>query len=410
MSLFGIKTTKERYGAIVDIGSGSVLIAIVQSSPSKPAPQVIWSHREHAPLKNIDSIEQSAKAVMTALITSGLLLDSDGRSALLQHNPQAKISEIQCAIAAPWSYTVTKTISYSQDKPFLVSEELLAELKQAAEDKVSSDLQENETLEELGLKIISRSVLGVTANGYHVKKPQGATAQEVTFSLSSSITQQYLIEALDDLRDKLIARADIRKLSFILMMFAVTRDLFPQKFDTCLIDVTYEATEIGIVRDGTLSYCTHTPFGVFSLAREIATVTNEPLHEIFARFRTEKPLAFIDTLTEAKQIEIKTILDAYIDKVADLFRETGDSLSIPKQITLHTDVEHESLFVDLIDRAAKKATRLNHAITPINKEIIRQSTVKASESTPQSVINDTALLLSAQFFHNQEQYRTFEFL
>ena len=107
------------------------------------------------------------------------------------------------------------------------------------------------------------------------------------------------------------------------------------------MDITYEATEIGIVRDGILTYCTHTPFGSISLAREISEIANVPLHEAFGYLHTETPYAFLDTISKPKREDIEKAFDSYTEKVSALFHETGDTLSIPKNISLHADVKRD---------------------------------------------------------------------
>lgn len=410
MSLFGVGKTTNRYGVIIDIGSGSVLTAIVHSDQKQKHPQIIWSHREPAPLRNIDSLEQSAKAVTTALVNASILLDGEGRKALHDYNHGAKLTEMQCSIAAPWSYTVTKTINYSQDEPFNITEELIEELTRTIQTKIETELKEDEALHNFGLEITTRANMDMLSNGYRVANPEGNRAKTFTFSRTSAISQKYLVEAVDEMHDKLFPSTDCRKLSFILMLFRVTRDFFANNYDVCLVDITYEATEIGVVRDGTLSYCTHTPFGLFSLAREISKITNVPLHEAFGYFHTDKPYAFMESLSKAQHEDVEAVFEAYTERINKLFEETGDSLAIPKKITLHADLESESVFVDLIEKAAKRSLKTEPHIIPISKEIIRQTYDASTKNAKETVPADTALLLSAQFFHKQQQRQCFEYL
>lgn len=409
MSLFSTNS-RDRYGVLIDIGSGSVLAAIIHSNPKQLHPDIIWAHREHAPLRNIDSLEQSAKAVMTALVNATMMLDAEGRKALHTYNSSARLTEIQCSISAPWSYTVTKTINYNQDEPFTVLEDILEELLETIDKKIESELRENEALHSLGLKVITRSTMEILANGYRVKAPEGGKAKQLRVSRASVVTQQHLIDALEEMQNKLFPETRVRKLSFILMLFAITRELMSKTYDLCLVDVTYEATEIGIVRDGVLTYCTHTPFGSFSLAREISSITNVPLYEAFGYLHTEKPYSFMVSLSKNQREEIDMVFEAYTDRVSQLFKKTGEELSIPKQISLHADLKSETLFMDLIERAAKRAIKAEPFVTPISNEIIKQAYQKDLDTAPTTLPTDTALILSAQFFHKQPDQETFEYL
>lgn len=410
MSFLGLRKASDRYGVIIDIGSGSVLTAIVHSNPNQEHPNIVWSHREPAPLRNIDSIEQSAKAVLTALMNASMLLDSEGRKALYEFDNKSKLTELQCSISAPWSYTVTKTVNYNQDQPFTITDELISELIVAIQEKVEGEMKENETLHNLGLQVITRSDVDILSNGYRVKNPEGEKTSALTISHTSVVAQKYLIDAIDEMRDKLFVNTKCHKLSFILMLFNISRELLPETYDICLVDITYEATEIGIVRDGSLKYCTHTSFGSFSLAREISAVTGVPLHESFGYLHTDTPYSFMESLNKSQADEISAVFEAYIDKVSTLFHETGDRLSIPKHISLHSDLNSESLFLDLIEKAAKRSVKNDVKITAISKKILQQTYEQSTKATDEQIPSDTALLLSAQFFHKQTEHRLFEYI
>jgi cell division ATPase FtsA len=410
MSLFGISHSDDRYGVVIDIGSGSVLAAIVHSHATEKHPTIVWSHREHAPLRNVDSLEQSSKAVMTALVNAAMLLDSEGRKALYNYNSAAALTEMQCGISAPWSYTVTKTINYKQEELFVVTRELIDELSQTINEKIHSELRDNESLQKLGLEVVSHATMEVLSNGYRIEDPDGGEATSLLISRASTVTQQYLINALDELREKLFPKATIQKFSFILLFYATMRELFSKQYDLCLVDITFEATEIGIIRDGVLTYSTHTPFGSFSLAREIAEVTAVPLHEAFGYLHTDKPYSFMIALNKEKREEVEKIFEAYTERVSQLFHETGDELSIPKQIALHADIKSETLFMDLIERAAKRAIKSASFVTTVSIEIMKRQAAHMTKPQPIVSGTDTALLLSAEFFHMQPMHDSFEYL
>ena len=405
MSLFSLSKSQERVGVVIDVGSGSVLVAIVVSNSNKKKPTVVWSHREQAPLRNIESLEQSAKSVMTSLINALLMFDGDGRRALRDFNKRTSIDEVQCCICAPWAYTVTKTITYNQDKSFEITKALIENLVESAEKTTQAELAENEAATELGLTVITRSTLDTLANGYRTTNPVGNDATELAISHVSVVTQDYLIEHLNDMRHKIFSDKPFHKLSYMLALYSVTDDLFKDANDYCLVDVTYEATEIGIVRDGILTYSTHTPFGSFSLAREISTITSLPLLQSFQQLHEAEPFAFTKTLPESQKAEVEIVFDAYANRLAELFVETGDDLSIPKKIYLHTDKDTEEVFTKLLGRAATSVLKNPPSIKPLSSLLSDMVEIyNQAENT------DTAMLVAAKFFHTQNIRRRFEYL
>jgi len=410
MSFFSKHTQTDRYGVLIDIGSGSVMVAIVHSSSGQKHPHIVWSQREHAPLKNINSMEQSAKAVLTALMNATLQIDTEGRKVLNLYNPQARITSVQATISAPWSYTVTKSIRYTQEEEFTITDELCTELVTTIEDKIASELAANETVNDLGLRIITQSTMDALSNGYRVQKPQGQKALEFSLSRANVIAQEYLANSLDEICEKLFASSDCRKLSFMLMMYSVVRDLLPYVYEVCLVDITYEATEIGIIRDGSLQYCTHTSFGSFSIAREIAAALNVPLHEAFGYLHAEDPLYFIKTLSEKQQKDVEKIFEAYTEKIHQLFHETGDALSIPKHIAIHSDAKSEVFFIQMIEKAAKRSLKTSPIITQVSKQILTQLYDTTSGESFMNSHTDSALLLSALFFHTHHDSSSFVYV
>lgn len=409
MSWYSLKRTTDRYGVVIDVGSGSVLAAIVHSNSTNKHPHIVWSHRDHIPLKNIDSLEQSAKAVMTALVNATMLLDGEGRKILYEYDPSATLTEIQCTIAAPWSYTVTKTVNYKQTTPFTITKTLLFELDAVIKSKIEAEINQNPELSNLGLTVIAEVAMSMNANEYRIKNPLNSKAHTFSLTRTHSISQQHLLLALDEVRDKLFTNVESRKLSFILALYAVTQYILKNHQDTCLVDITYEATEIGIVRDGILLYTTHTPFGSFSLAREISNITNAPLHESFGYIHHEKPYAFLDTMSSKHRGEIELVFEAYIEKINTLFHETGDELAIPHNILLHTGLNQGPLFKDLLEKAAKRAIKVKPVINTVSSAIINEFYNDQTQKKSVTIQHDTALLVSAQFFHNRSLLQTFEY-
>ncbi len=405
MSLFSINPTAERIGAIIDVGSGSVLVAIVISQLGNKKPTVVWSHREQAPLRTIDSIEQSAKSVMTSLVNALLKFDSEGRRALHEYNKHSNVDEVQCCISAPWAYTVTKTISYTQEAPFEITKALIDSLIESAEKDTQVELAENEAATELGLSIITRSTLDTLANGYRIEKSIGSEATELSIAHVSVVTQQYLIEHLKDLRHKIFSDKPLHQLSYMLSLYSVVDEIFNDSSDYCLIDITYEATEIGVVRDGILTYSTHIPFGSFSLAREIAHVTSLPLLQSFQSLHTGDVEVFLDTLTAGQKDEVETIFKEYVARLEALFTETGDDLSIPKKMYIHTEIEMEALFTKLITAAGTNKLKGTPQVKGLSSLLADLVNVEHKETN-----TDTAMLVAAKFFQSQNHRRLFEYL
>jgi hypothetical protein len=409
MSFFSIGESDVKYAVLVDIGSGSVLASIVASDPNKSHPDIIWSKREYTPFRETDEITNGAKSVMTSLMNVFMALDSEGRSVFREKTGVRKIPYLIITISAPWSYTVTKTISYKQKEEFTVSSTLISELLRASQKKVIEELKENEKMHDLGLSIISRTTTDVISNGYRIKITEKQKAKSLKVVQSSVIIQKYLTDAVLDVRDKVFPNIDLMQYSFMLVYFYAMKDLYPTDNEFCLIDITYEATEIGVVRDGVLQYCTHIPYGSFSIAREISTALSVPLEEALMYLKEADITTYLAQYSEKQQKEVLVILNKYKEQLQQLFLETGDSLSIPKMIFLHSDLSSEPFFKKQITEACKSVTSSSHVVNNVTTDLLmRNYSEKDKEGKENNNNFDTALLISAQFFHTQDFQLDFE--
>ncbi len=401
MGLFSFRTSDERIGALIDIGSGSVLVSIVRSTKAAHHPEIIWSKREYTPLRNSDTLTQSAKNVMTSLMNAIMLLDQEGRARLKEATKSSFIPEIQVTIAAPWSYTVTKNIGYQHEKEFTVSEELVEELLRTAHQKIAEEITRTESVNSLGLAVIARSVIGIRANGYTIRKAVDQKARTLQVIEANAVAQQYLIHAVTEVKEKLLKESNLSLTSFILPYYRVAKSMYPDLSEYCLIDITYEATELGVVREGMLTYTSHVPKGSISIARSLSTVLGVPLMEAHGYLQDLSINSKLEHFSEDKQQAAVQILQDYTASIIGLFKETGDALSIPKTILIHSDKATEPMFSKCIEEAARDITGSSHATISTTIDILRTRYDNADSAGV-----DSAGLIAAQYFHDNTYHQT----
>ena len=374
-------------GVIIDIGSGSVGIAIIISDINESKPEIIWSHREYVLIKDIRSTEVPLKEIHTSLVNAFLKLGADGIKKLKETEDAPPIRHIQASISAPWSYTITKTINLSDESPFEVTTELIDELSRTAKKQALTAVLENEIFQESQLEVIDNQTIGVRVNGYLVKNPRKIESRTVTLAHITAITQKKILAILEDSQNKVLPKSALSTHSFMYMYYDVLTHLNPDTSESCLIDITSEATEIGLIREGTLTHVTDTAFGTFSIAREIAALCNIPKEEAYTYLKGGT--SFVETkLSKDKMEELHVIVSSYEDKIAALFQTTGDALAIPKTLFLHCETATENFFIKCIGNAAKKATGMQHTVHPVTSLLFKEETG-----------GDTTLLLSAYHLH-----------
>lgn len=378
-----------RYGAIVDIGSGSVGVAIVASDPDQELPVTIWSTREWTSIRDLEQADAAAKDITAATMNAFLTLGSTGCKAMRAYDKKAKLTDIQVAIAAPWSYTITKTVSTTDEKEFEITESLIEELIETAKSEALAVIDQNDFMQKMGLEVISDATIGVTANGYLMKKPVGQNVKSVSISHLTGVTEQKLMSTIRDAKDQVFTGVNLKSTTFMYHYYLALQALLTESTEVCLVDVTAEAVELGIIRDGILKYVTHMPYGTRSIAREIAAVCDIPKEEAAGYLRSNNT-DLIAALSDEKQTKLGAIIATFDERLADLLQRTGDALSIPKTIYLHTDIATEAFFTQRLEKAGYTANSVEHAVHPITSKLFQE---KPNE--------DTALLLSAYVFHKK---------
>ena len=378
------------YAAIVDVGSGSVGLAIIASVPGQPEPLIIYSARERTPIRDISGLSEASKDIATAVVNAFLLLGNDGRQALEAYDGSAKISATSVSISAPWSYTIAKTVHVHGDEPFEITKSLVEDLTQQAHEEALKIIQENDLMDRLGLITISEATAEIVANGYITKNPIDQTVNDLSLTQMNGVAEQKLVNVIQDSQEKVLPSAELQQHTFTQQFHRALQSLRPDTSEACLIDVTHEATEIGVVRDGVLRYVTHVPYGSYTIAREISELCKLPKEEALGLLRVSDADQR-QNLAAATKAEIDVIIKNYEEKLSDLFTRTGDTLSVPKSIFLHTDRKTEPFFVERIAAAAKNATTLHHSVHPLTEKMFADLTV-----------NDSRILLSAYVFHITE--------
>jgi hypothetical protein len=373
---------------VVDIGSGSVGLALVVSRDGEAQPEILWTHREYSLIKEVASATWSLREINTAIINAFLKFNTDGLRVLTAHPEKLSIETLQLTISAPWTYTITKTINYSEATPFTVTDSLVEELADTANKKAMEAALEHSMLTSSGLVTIETKTIGIMANEYILESFDDVKTTELSLMELTAMTHQRIIETIEEVRGKIMPRATLRTHSFMAIFYDFMRRSFPDTTECCMIDVTSEATEIGIIRDNILRHTTHAAEGAYTLAREIAALSKIPKEEAYAYLRGGEAFV-LQKLSDAKQAELAVIIETYEEKIADLLRQTGDTLAVPKTIYLHCDADSEAFFIARLANAAKRATGMVHSIHPVTSTFLKGS----------SVSHDTAILLSAAYVH-----------
>ena len=373
MSLFTTEGTEPRFIALLDIGSASVTGTIL-FSPHHDEPTVVWSTQEQILLKQITSRGNTGKHLISALMNVVLELGQDGLQALRADHPRAKIERLQVSVAAPWSYTITKQARYEKEQSFQFTNTLYEDLIHKLEQTVTEELHEHEVSDHLGLTVASRTITSILANGYQVAAPHRQPIESLYLSLSNTVIQNYLDEAIRDAHNKVVPQSELQISSFILLLYYVIQELHQEMQEYCIINQTMEATELGIVRNGELVYSTHEPYGIVTLGRDLSEPFGVSLEEVYGFIQAGDFTHRYEKLSTEKQAAVDSILATYHATISELLKQTGDSFTIPKTIYIHTASCTYDFFAEHVEAGATSATGLHHIVHNIDQEVLAKVT------------------------------------
>jgi len=395
MSFFHSEVLNETCGVVVDIGSGSVGVAIVTSVQDTDQYEVIWSHREHMLIKDVTDEKALQKDIQTTIVNAFLELGGSGMTTLRSMEKPLKIHSLQVAVSAPWAFTVTKNIHFEDEITFIVTKKIIEDLIATATNDTSNVFDEQALVQSIDLEKIAETTVRVQLNGYDTKHPIGNSAHSIDLSHISQLVQNHIPPLITQLQEKILPKTTASSYSFMYMYYQVLRHLHPDTTEVCLVDITNEATEIGIVRDDVLLFVTHIPVGMYSLARELSIICNISKEEAYAVLKNGADITALYGEKNAEKIE--ALYTVYQEQIAELFMHTADSLSIPSTLFLHTSKNTEDFFGYHIKKAAENCTKNTHFVHNFTSQILGKRSLE-----------DTALAVSIHYFHKKSTYRALE--
>ena len=388
MRLFSHTRRSGDFSLLLDIGSGSVGVAISRHVASGD-PEIIWTHREYALIKPEHTAGQSLREINTCIVNALVQLGSIGLRQLRMTHPAATLSVCHVAISAPWSYTVSRTIKYKQEKPFRITDELLAELTAAADKKALELSIKQAILKENGLVTIEKQTIGVAANGYPLTDYTQVTTEEIELTHLTGMAGKQLMQTIEESVEKVVPHVTITPHVFTYVYFTVMRALRPHTSESCLVDVTSEATEMSILRDNLLTYSSHVSLGTYDLARQVSAALGVPPEEAYAFIRTSDDEQVLEaSLTKTQQNALAEVWASYEHELTKLFQQTGDTLAVPKTLYLHADSDSLDFLKQRLRRAARAATTSEHIVYTVTPALLSNAEV---------TVRDTAILLLAQY-------------
>lgn len=386
MFSFSRRTNEPLYGALIDIGSGTIGVAIVASDLKKQLPTILYQNRVTMRVgKNAGGSDEGLRRVREMLLSTSLMLSEEGGVALREENPKARVGELCVTVSSPWSYTLVRKVDYREDEPFRVTPAILKDLVGSAEAAILEAVRKESGAGKEGFEIVERATVGITVNEYPVVSPLKLEGTVLDLSQVAGLIPTKIIESVTEIQDKLFPKTRLHAHTSMLAMYSVLADIFPRTHTFGIIDVTAEATEFGIVEDDTLIENTFIRSGTNGFLKSVMAKTERPLADIETNLR-----AFSDK-SVTKDKDVLAGLAEYSELIREGVERILERRTFPGQIVVIAHEPYREAFTEAAFRGVRAATGKKPNVVALSQHLIREICHGTGE--------DVYLALAARFFH-----------
>lgn len=356
LSLFS-RRHKHTVGELVlicDIGSESAGAALALIS-GKHKPILLAAERAALPFQREPSAKRLRPLMLRALSEAILSLLATGIPRAGLSARRLRIAEAFYILKSPWCSSRTKTLSLTHSEPFLVTEEIIAELIRHEDGSTVEQDEETEKRDSPARdtgKIFERLMTSSSLNGYRTRVPLGKEASAVSLSFFESRAPRALLRNIADTVCHFIHPRRERFHSYALASFSVVRDAFPETGDFLLVHVGGEITEALVVKKGNLLDIASFPSGSNQLIRTLCGATGPASASgLFALAREKR-------LDIAREKKTAAACRAVGDDWSLHFSRTLTRFSeeiLPAFVYLAAESGYENIFADFIRETSAKA-------------------------------------------------------
>ncbi len=388
--MFGLGKKKAGvvYGVLYDIGSESVGVAIVESKRDNEYSNIIFSHRVHMRItKKVLSDAERIRTMREALFSASLIISREGLQSLITHDKKARISDILVTVSAPWSYTISRNVRYEGEKDLKITRQLVDDLVSGAESEIATHIEGLKADTQLTYEIVERATVDVRINDYTVAHPLGLHGKEISLVHVTGVIPTDILEAVREVEEKIFPDTSIRSHTFLLVLYCVLRELFPEHTALTLIHVTGESTEFGIVENDTLTESISIPQGLNTLVRSLMSGTEQDAKEIYS----ELTLYHEHGLSPSREKEIETGLKQYTEALTEKLKEHTFARRFPKEAFVLAPLTFTELFKDVLTPFVKTELNIQSEIISFKEETLNMTTL--------SDIEDVNISIASRFFH-----------
>jgi hypothetical protein len=397
MSFFSVgKKNKKETVLVLDIGSGSVAGSFVEFSRNK-LPKIVYVKR--VPIKLIESLSgvrfkkemiKSLKEVLHDLSKNGLLY--------IEKSSKNNLKRAYCSLASPWFVSEAKTVKIKKEKSFIITEKFISDFIEREESEFeNSNLSKYGSNKKYQSEVIERKLVDIKLNGYKTQDPLGKKAKEIDISIFFSMSQENILDSIEEVVSKYLYISEISFHSFTLASFSSIRDMYETVSNFLFLDITAEVTDVSLIKNGnildTMSYPVGKNSVIRAVSKKLKTTTTEALSSLNLLFSGSLNKTKSDLLTRALEAPKKTWSEGFQKALIALSK----GVSVPTTVFFTSDMEISSWFGDIVK--SEEFIQFSMTDSPFIVSFINCSSLDAYIDFRGKAEKDTFIAVESIFFN-----------
>jgi len=307
------------------------------------------------------------------------IVKKDGLPHLMFTKMQSRvIKKVFLVVSAPWCLTQTKIVEIKKAQPFILNTKVLNDLIQtqveAAQNSVTASFANFEEPTH-DIETIEKKIIQFKINGYLVNDVLNKEANDFETTILISSMPKPILEKLKSIISKNLSyRSNIIVNSFTLTFFTIFRDMFPDKENYLLLDLSSELSTVSVVRDQIVMDNASFPIGRNMFVRQVAKdlkVTIEESFSILAAYHSKNIDTVYEKMIEKSLNDSMKIWCASLHKVLEQFSQER---YIPRSIVKTTNDDFGYFFAKKLSE--EKFSQLGFSEEPFNVIIVDKNKFK----------------------------------
>lgn len=244
-------------------------------------------------------------------------------------------------VSSPWYISETSVVKMKEQKPFLITENLLLSSKE-------NIVKAYRDAHEVDVAVLEQKIINIQLNGYPTNNPIKKKAETLDMTLFTSFARK---TSLDQIKDTVDSYFHVKKIdvhSQSLVSFTVISDTWHDMSQYIIADVTSQLTELVCVRKGSLSEAYSFPKGKQFLVKSIADNMKVATEVAESLLKMRNDGIIEADLKQKLDISLENAKKEWLKSFADSLAVLSASSSLPSSFFLFAPKDVVNIFSDYI--------------------------------------------------------------